>query len=152
MQATGHRGSRDRALHAEHLRVGPLALVALGGAIGTGLRLALTAVLPGGGPLPLAVIVINLSGAFALGWLLEALRSPEPESPTRMAARLGIGTGVLGGYTTYSAFAVGTDGLLAMSDPVPGLLLSLATVVGGIVAAWCGSRAALLLRRRERDA
>lgn len=144
--------SPSRASRAEHNGVGSIALVAAGGAVGTGLRLAVGAVLPQNGSLPVAVIVINLSGAFALGWLLEALKRPGPESSSRKAARLGVGTGVLGGYTTYSAFAVGTDGLLATEDPLPGLALSLATVAAGILAAWCGARIPRSLRRRGRRA
>jgi CrcB protein len=144
---THRRATHRETARAEHSDVGYIALVGAGGAVGTCLRLAVGAALPGGGPLPVAVILINVSGAFALGWLLEALRSRRPESRWRRAARLGIGTGVLGGYTTYSAFAVGTDGLLTMHDPLSGFASSLATVIGGVFAAWCGSRVARLLNR-----
>jgi CrcB protein len=132
----------------EHREVGAILLVAVGGAVGTVLRIGVGAVLPEAGPLPAAVIVINLSGALLLGWLLEALRRPGPETPGAKAARLGLGTGVLGGYTTYSAFAVGTDALLMMSDPFAGLGVSLATVIGGVFAAWLGSLIPRLRRPR----
>lgn len=140
------RAARDTS-RSEYLDIAYISLVAAGGAVGTWLRLTVGDILPNVGPLPVAVIVINLSGAFALGWLLQAIRSAGPESRSHKRLRLGVGTGVLGGYTTYSAFAVGTDGLLAMQNPVPGLALSLATVVGGVLAAWCGARVAKLMAR-----
>lgn len=139
--------TRTSAPPAVWHEAGSIALVAAGGVAGSGLRLVVGAALPQSGALPVAVIVINLSGAFALGLLLEALRRPGPESRSRRAARLGVGTGVLGGYTTYSAFAVGTDGVLATSEPLPGLLLSASAVVGGVLAAWCGSRTTRLFHR-----
>lgn len=113
-------------------------VVAAGGALGTTLRLGVARVLPDAGPLPVAVVVTNLTGAFALGWLLAVLAG-RAGTPRARAARLGLGTGVLGGYTTYSAFAVGTDGLLTGTAPLAGLALSVATVVAGVLAARTGA-------------
>lgn len=149
MPRTRRTDGQEQVAHAEHHDLGSVALVAAGGAVGTGLRLAIGAVLPENDALPLAVVLINLSGAFALGLLLAALRRSGPETPARRATRLAVGTGVLGGYTTYSAFAVDADGLLGTSDPLRGLAVSLGTVVGGVLAAWLGSRTARLLRRTE---
>ncbi|WP_197555014.1 fluoride efflux transporter FluC [Trueperella pecoris] len=75
-------------------------LVGLGGAIGAVLRHLLTL----GSVHPVAVIFgINIAGAFLLG-LLAATVSGKP--------RLFLGTGILGGFTTYSALAVDTVRLL----------------------------------------
>ena len=54
-----------------------------------------------------------VAGAFLLGWLLEALSRGGPDEGRRRAIRLFVGTGIMGGYTTYSSFAVDTDGLIA---------------------------------------
>jgi len=94
------------------------------------------------------VITINVTGAFALGWLTTALHQSGGAPRARKAAQLGLGTGVLGGYTTYSAFAVGTDGLLTGSEPAAGLALSLATVTVGVVAARSGAVLARTPRSR----
>jgi len=152
MPQAHHPLSQGRDAGAARTDAGSIALVAAGGAIGTALRLTVAALLPQSGSLPIGVVIINLTGAFALGWLLEALKRSAPESRSRRAARLGVGTGVLGGYTTYSAFALGADGLLAMEDPIPGLLLSLSAVVGGVLAARCGSLIARRIHRKERRA
>ena len=140
-----------RAPRPDFRDLGLVAVVALGGAAGTGARVGIGNLLPGTGSPPIAVVLINLSGAFLLGWLLARLRVPGTESRARRAIRLGIGTGVLGGYTTYSAFAVGADGALTMSDPLPGAALSLLTVAGGVLVAWCGSVVARLRREEEKE-
>jgi CrcB protein len=107
--------------------------------LGTALRLGVTAVIPADGQLPLAVIVVNLSGAFVLAWLLETLVQRGPETAVGRGIRLGVGTGVLGGYTTYSALAVGADGLIATDNLTVGLLVAVPTVVAGVILAWLGA-------------
>ncbi len=96
-----------------HARPALIALVVLGGAAGTTVRAALQAAFPATGGVSIATIAINVSGAFALGWLLEGLGRRGPDSGRSRLARLGIGTGVLGGYTTYSTLAVDTSTLAA---------------------------------------
>ena len=94
--------------------------------------------LPDVSGLPVAVFVANLLGAFLLGFLLESLSRLGPDTELRTAIRLLLGTGLLGGFTTYSALALaivtlGIDG---------GVLLAagygLASVGLGAVSAWCG--------------
>lgn len=131
--------SRSKAMRPEYLQLQYVLLVAAGGSIGTAARLGISQLLPGGGALPTAVIAINLSGAFALGWLLAALHRSRIESRLRKSTQLGVGTGFFGGYTTYSAFAVDTDGLLASADPLLGLALSAGTVASGVALGWLGS-------------
>ena len=80
-------------------------MVFAGGAIGTGLRYGMALAWPDG---PLATLFVNLTGAFALGWLLGAIgRHADPRATHR---RLFLGTGLLGAYTTYSAFVVALAG------------------------------------------
>lgn len=131
----------------DHLDWRLIALVGAGGAIGTALRLAVTAVIPTESEVPLAVIIVNLSGALALGWLLEMLALRGPETLVGRGVRLGVGTGVLGGYTTYSALAVGADGLIDTGRFTIGLLVAVPTVVSGVVLAWVGAGVARAIQR-----
>lgn len=78
-----------------------LLLVFLGGCVGTGLRHALD--LLGGGYA--STLIINALGAFLLGLFTSwMVRFPGPRGG---AYRLFIATGMLGSFTTYSAYAVG---------------------------------------------
>jgi fluoride exporter len=128
----------DRAPRAPHLRWSAIGLVAAGGALGTFLRYALTLVVPSWNGIPLAILLINVTGAFLLGLLLEALVRGGPDRGRRQAIRLFAGTGILGGYTTYSTFAVDTDGLLVAAQFGAGALYGLATVLIGAAASVAG--------------
>lgn len=125
-----------------------IGLVGVGGAAGTagraGVEIWLGTVQTPIGGLPLGTLAVNLVGAAILGWLLEALTRLGPDSGTRRALRLLLGTGVCGGFTTYSAFATGaaellesSHGLLALSYVVGTVVIGAAATVGGIaLAAW----------------
>ena len=80
-------------------------LVAAGGAVGSVLRWGVTHVVATGSGWPWATLGCNVLGAFLLGLLLEALTRPGDETPRAHSTRLVLGTGLLGGFTTYSAFA-----------------------------------------------
>ncbi|MBK8460154.1 MAG: CrcB family protein [Micropruina sp.] len=120
-----------------HLRRRFLALVAVGGTAGTALREAVGLLLGAPG-WPLAIFAINLSGSLALGVLLEWLSRQGSDEGSRRAIRLALGTGLLGGYTTYGALAVDSVTLLAGGQVVTGLLYPIASVVGGVAAAGAG--------------
>ncbi len=104
-----------------------LGLVALGGALGAIAREGL--VLAASGWSDLTIPVINVVGSFALGLLVGAL-ARVGDGPRAQAIRLFLGTGVLGGFTTYSAFA-----LQALTGAP---WITVATVVAGAVAALAG--------------
>lgn len=82
-----------------------LILVMIGGGIGAGLRhLVNGAALRLAGPgLPWGTMAINISGSFAMGLLVAVLAR---RSGDTNAVRLFIATGVLGGFTTFSAFSL----------------------------------------------
>lgn len=114
--------------------------VAGGGAVGTVARYGLAQALPTGDGVPWATLVANVVGAFLLGLLLEALVRSGPDAGGRRLARLGLGTGVLGGFTTYSAFAVEIDArlrdghaLLALGYAAGSIALGLAACALGVV-------------------
>jgi CrcB protein len=85
----------------------PVLLVALGGAIGSALRfLASTAALHWlGAMFPYGTLIVNLAGAFAIGFV-QGAAIDTGLIPER--ARLFLTTGVLGGLTTYSTFSYET--------------------------------------------
>lgn len=111
-----------------------LGLVVLGGALGTAARAGLLLVIPA----PVAVPVINVAGAFLLGVLFGLLSRAAVRR--RRAWQHFAGTGVLGGFTTYSALAVGA------LDP-SGMAWALVTVLAGTAAAWAGLVVARARRR-----
>ncbi|WP_328698798.1 fluoride efflux transporter FluC [Brevibacterium rongguiense] len=138
-----------------HLRLRFLALVCAGGAAGTALRAGLTLAVPHLGRVPLAILTANLVGAFALGWLLEALALRGPDEGPRRAARLGLGTGLIGSFTTYSALSADTAALLGAASPaevLAGLAYGLGSVLAGLAAAFAGIACAAALHRRRTDA
>lgn len=104
-------------------------LVAVGGAIGTAARAGLTLAL-GDDLGPALVPLINVVGAFAIG-VVFGFRARMPESSRAQRAQLFLGTGVLGGFTTYSALAVESADLTQ-------LWWGAATVLVGTAAAWVG--------------
>ncbi|SFI74892.1 MULTISPECIES: fluoride efflux transporter FluC [Microbacterium] len=110
-----------------------LLLVVAGGAVGVGARAALTLPLDAGHPLlvPAVTAAVNIAGSFLLGLVVGGLAERHP------ALRLFLGTGVLGGFTTYSAFAVHAVTTFTAA-PVVGMLLVAVSVFAGAVAAGVG--------------
>jgi CrcB protein len=121
-----------------HLRPSMLAVVLVGGAIGTAAREGLALAIHPVGGLPLAILLINVVGAFVLGVLLEALARRGPDVGRRRLVRLAVGTGFCGGFTTYSALAVGTAELLRSGTTGLALGYAIGSVLVGAVAAWAG--------------
>ncbi|MHA7240075.1 CrcB family protein [Arthrobacter sp. TMS1-12-1] len=131
-----------------HLRAGYLALVFVGGMGGTLARFGLSEVLPTPSGVPLGIFLINIAGAFALGLLLEALARRGPDIGRRRALRLLLGTGFLGGFTTYSALAVDSALLLGGGAAAAGLGYLVVSVLMGLGATALGIAAGRLVRRR----
>lgn len=135
-----------------HLRASSLGLVAVGGAVGTAAREAVSLAWDPVGGIPVAILAVNIVGAFLLGVLLEALTRSGPDRGRRRGLRLLLGTGVMGGFTTYSTLAVDTASLLGDGRAGAGIGYGLATVAIGALATWCGIAAAAIGRRRpERE-
>src|SRR5690606_25623484 len=121
------------ALHRD-LRL--IALVAAGGAVGTLARHLLATAFEDDGGLPMTTLAINVAGAFLLGVLLEALVRRGADTDGSRRLRLGLGAGVLGGFTTFSALAVELERLLTDGDVALAGAYALASVVFGVAA--CG--------------
>lgn len=109
-----------------------LLAVAVGGALGTGLRFAADLLLPHErSGFPLSTLLVNVVGAFALGILVARLWPVAPEW-----LRAGLGAGLLGSFTTFSAIAVS---MIELPLPTAALYLGL-TLVLGLAAALAGLR------------
>ena len=132
-----------------HLRPRSILLVFAGGALGTAVRYLLTLSVPPVAGVPLITLLINVTGAFVLGWLLQALALRGPDEGTRRDVRLFAGTGILGGYTTYSSLAVDTDGLIAAQSVGLSILYAAATIVIGAIATVAGIALASAIARRR---
>lgn len=147
-ELVAERPKPRRHLRAAHRSPANIALVAVGGAIGTGLRYGLMLIMLPVHGVPVAIFTVNVVGAFILGLLLETLSEFGPDHGWSRRLRLGIGTGVLGGFTTYSTLA--TDSVtLALASPVIALAYGVSTVVIGGVASAVGIAVARHLVRPQ---
>ena len=110
-------------------------LVALGGAAGSVARYGAYRLWPAAaGGWPVATFTVNALGSFAIGLLYMYVVARGDSADN---ARLFWMTGVLGGFTTYSAFALETA-LLGFS--LTGVAYLVATVVGCLLAAIAGMK------------
>lgn len=114
-----------------------LAAVATGGAIGSVLRfLAGTWFLQRVGPgFPWGTFAINVSGALLIGIVMHVAQTRIGISPY---ARLFLATGILGGYTTFSAFAYETYLLSRDAFSFQSVWYAMGSVLAGVVAAFVG--------------
>lgn len=122
-----------------------LLYVLLGGAVGTGCRYGLSLLLTRKLHhlhFPYATFIINLSGSFAIGLLGELFRLRVLTSPE---LRLALLTGLLGGYTTFSAYSLENLSLLREGEWVVAVSYALGSVVLGLLCAWAGMRLGQLL-------
>lgn len=118
-----------------------VAVVAVGGAVGALGRHAAGALWPPApGGFPWSTFGVNVLGCFAIGLLLGALT--ELSGPPHPLLRPFLGTGVLGGFTTFSAFAVEAERLIAGGAVLTGLSYLAGTVVAALVAVQGGVLAA----------
>lgn len=87
------------------------------------------------GRFPLATFLINVTGAFALGFLLTAGAS---SLPALANLRTVIGTGFLGGYTTFSTLSFETHALTRRGQHTSATLNALGSLLAGVLAAGLG--------------
>lgn len=114
---------------------GTLLQVALGGAIGASARyLTNVAVMRGIGPgFPWATLIVNIAGSFAMGALVVFLAK---RGGTHLAPFLM--TGILGGFTTFSAFSLDAVSLLERGATGPAAAYVLASVILSVAALMAG--------------
>lgn len=114
----------------------PAVAVAVGAAAGALLRWQAGAWFnPLWGGFPLGTLFVNLIGGLGIGLALAWLgRHPDE------GLRLLLVTGVLGGFTTFSAFSAESLGLLEKGDFGGALFHTLAHVIGALACAALGAR------------
>ncbi|MCD7036336.1 fluoride efflux transporter CrcB [Metabacillus sp. GX 13764] len=86
---------------------------------------------------PLATLLANLSGSFILGWFtayLSRLNKLHPHLVT------GIGTGLIGSFTTFSTFSVETVQLIQGGNWGTAMAYVLLSLWGGLLFSWSGFR------------
>ncbi len=116
--------------------------VLVGGALGTAARIGIDALLPhADDALPLSTLLANTLGALLLGLLTARVWPVAPEW-----LKAGVGAGLLGSFTTFSAIAVSLVSLTAAEASGTALLYLAVTLAAGFAAAWIG----LQLGRRPR--
>lgn len=84
---------------------------------------------------PLSTFLVNLLGCFLIGLMAGAAEKHDCFSP---ALRLFLFTGVMGGFTTFSAFGYEAFFLVRRGDWSIALLYAGLSVVCGLVAVWAG--------------
>ena len=133
-----------------HRRWDVALVVAAGGAFGGGLRWLLNEALPHGTDgFPWSTFVENITGCLILGALMVFLL--DVWTPHRYA-RPFLGIGILGGFTTFSAYTVETVGLLRVGQAPTAFAYLFGTVILGLLATWTGiavARKAAGIRPRQ---
>lgn len=127
-------------------------LVAAGAICGTYLRAALSGAFPHDiDAWPWATFFINMSGSFILGVLLESLVLTGSDTGWRKTVRLGCGTGILGGFTTYSTFVLEIEKMASAGALSLAFAYAAVSLVLGIAAAMLGMAMAGVLFGRRRS-
>jgi CrcB protein len=117
-----------------------LFLVVLGGGIGAGLRHGanLGAARWFGAEFPWGTLTVNVIGSFLIG-VLAAWFAFRGDNVATQSLRLFLATGILGGFTTFSAFSLDFalmfergDGMLAMTYVAASVILSLLAIFAGL--------------------
>lgn len=133
-------------------------LVFLGGSVGTllrylvGLWFSQVGTTPGvasllGPRFALDTLVVNLVGALLLGITVGFITAHGPPTRSQLRFRLFFGTGAMGGFTTYSTFALQTSEMVALQERGAVASYALATVIVGAALSAVG----LLVGRRMAD-
>lgn len=123
-------------------------VVALGGSLGALLRYGLALLLPHGSRgFPWSTFLTNVGGCLALGALMVFVL----DGGAHRLLRPFLGVGVLGGFTTYSTYAVEALALLRPGGAVVGVLYLAGTLAAALGAVSLGAGAARLVRTRRAD-
>ena len=130
-------------------RLHAFAAVAAGGALGAMARWGVDLIGEAGGHPPVwATLFVNVLGCLLMGVLVSYVLS----HPARHGLwRPFLGVGVLGGFTTFSAFAVDTVLLVRDGSAAWAGAYLVASIAGSLLAVWAGFAAGRALRQRRRS-
>lgn len=127
-----------------------LAAIAVGGVVGAEARYGVGVLLPHRvGQFPWATVLVNATGCALIGVLMVVLL--ELTTPHRLA-RPFLGVGILGGYTTFSTFAMDVEELLLAHRPLPALAYLVLTMVSCAFAVWAATLLTRLAGGKRRPA
>jgi CrcB protein len=120
-------------------------LICVAGGIGAALRLILDGLIKARirSGYPVGTTVINVTGSFLLGLLTGLAMSQAMPQPWQLVA----GTGLLGGYTTFSTASFETVRLIEDRRYVAAACNGLGMLIAGTAAAALGFAAAFLIIR-----
>jgi CrcB protein len=120
--------------------------VALGGALGTVARFAVSGVVADavGGTFPWGTLVVNASGSFVIGFF-GTLAAPDGRFLVGGTARHFVMSGLCGGYTTFSSFSWQTLALAQNREWFRAGANAVLSLVCCMVAVWLGHVAAAWL-------
>jgi len=122
----------------------PLFLVMFGGAIGAGFRyhIGSVALRQLGIGFPFGTWIVNLLGGLLMGVLAGVVaQAPVEGEPLRLF----LGVGVLGGFTTFSAFSLETATMLMRGEIVMAAAYSVSSVAGSVLMLFIGLYAVRLV-------
>ncbi|MCX4636261.1 fluoride efflux transporter CrcB [Streptomyces sp. RPA4-5] len=126
-----------------------IGVVAAGGGIGAAARYGAALVWPTGeGSFPWTILAVNVVGCALMGVLMVMVTEVWP---AHRLLRPFLGTGVLGGFTTFSTYAVDIQRLIDARHPAQAMAYLAGTLLAALAAVWgavTGTRALLQLRRR----
>lgn len=128
-----------KAVRPMHTDTSHIAVVALGAFFGTYARYEIgTLMPPTANEWPMATLLINVAGAFLLGFLLQTLFHGGNDEGGRRILRLMLGTGFLGAFTTYSSLATSVAVLTQHRHLAEAGLYAVSSVSLGIFAGALG--------------
>lgn len=114
-----------------------VAAVSAGGALGALTRHGLDVLWPpAASGVSWTILAINISGSLLIGLLMELISH---RWPSNRFVRPFWGVGFLGGYTTFSAYAMDTVTALERGEPQIALAYLSLTLAGALTAAWAAS-------------
>ncbi len=135
-------------------RVGPgraqwpvLAVISLGGAIGATARYGAALLWPtASGAFPWTTLLVNAVGCAVIGAFLVTVTEGRPAHPL---LRPFFGTGVLGGFTTFSTYVVDAQRLLTGGQAGTALVYLVATLAAALTSVWAAAKLTRRLLERR---
>jgi CrcB protein len=126
-----------------------LLVIAIGGVVGALARYFLQHAWPHQpAGFPWATFVINVSGSLCIGVLMALIEE------LRLGSRFlrpFMGVGVLGGFTTFSTYAVDIQQSLGLAAARTALVYLAGTLTAALVAVWIGNTVTVVAVRRARS-
>ncbi|CEG27491.1 fluoride efflux transporter CrcB [Bacillus sp. B-jedd] len=119
--------------------------VGIGGVIGSLLRYSFSFLHSSESIMPYGTLLVNLIGSFILGWFAATL-AKWPRIPKQLAT--GFTTGVIGSFTTFSAFCLDAINKIEAGHYLIAFLYVLISMGGGLIFAYAGTLAGSGGKRR----